>query len=71
MYNWNWICAWFNLLLFHSFNSTWNWYYFYMVYKKWLSRTGEFKNPTQQMINFIFVKKKKKNTNDYRLKNEL
>ena len=32
---------------------------------------GEFKNLTQQMINFIFVELWKKNTNDYRLKNEL
>ena len=34
-------------------------------------RTGEFKNLTQQMINFIFVELWKKNTNDYPLKNEL
>jgi DNA-directed RNA polymerase specialized sigma24 family protein len=32
---------------------------------------GEFKNLTQQMINFIFVELWKKHTNDYRLKNEL
>ena len=35
------------------------------------SKFGEFKNLTQQMINFIFVELWKKNTNDYRLKNEL
>ena len=38
---------------------------------QYIFRTGEFKNLTQQMINFIFVELWKKNTNDYRLKNEL
>ena len=36
-----------------------------------IANEGEFKNLTQQMINFIFVELWKKNTNDYRLKNEL